>query len=160
MISIAQSRDVQHAPRVRNVYDETYFGLTVLMIDGKEYAVGTLEQAEMAAREIAKECFDLVDIDLLMRFTFLPPEAIVLVRCILNGCYEDIEVLAEVIPDLDMMAEVAVKTQGRLHFLKLWEREFCEYPLSTLPDSYTQPILREMGLAPTDKESIYLYPVR
>lgn len=142
-------------PASLEITDRTYYSMIICEIENREYAVGTIEQANNAAIATAKECLDLIDADLVIQYSDLPPHAKGIVEFIQKGCcWEDCSVLLKVIPDLDALAEAAIATQGRAPFLAFVDG--AEYSLADF-SQHREPILQGLGLSPVQGDAVYLY---
>lgn len=138
------------------VTGHNYYGMTVFKIEGKEYAVGTVEQTELAVRAVAKEYLDLIDTDLLLEYSELPPCAKGLVKFIQEGWWESFDMLREVIPDIDALVEAAIATQGKAPFLSSLNADGVEHSLADFP-RYQNLILQGLGLSPQQGNAVCLY---
>jgi hypothetical protein len=134
---------------------DDFYGLIVFKINGKEYATGTVTEAELAARELARECLDQVDTDLILKHGGLPPKARRLVSYIQEGfAIDESEILQSVIEDLDALIEEAVSQQGRAHFLGVFSNRI-ELSLTQFPSEISRFILRELGLSNAEQVCLY-----
>lgn len=138
--------------------DSPCYGMTVFEIQGREYAVGPVDQAEISARIIAKERLDLIDTNLLIQYSELPPCAEKLVELLQGDGWEIsgvVDVLTEVIPDVEALAEVAIATQGKAVFLSFSDTGQ-EYSLADFPQ-YRDLILQGLGLPSIQGDDVRLY---
>nr|WP_290224247.1 hypothetical protein [Trichocoleus desertorum] len=134
-----------------------FFGLPVFCLDSNNYIVATGQQAEVTARQVAKECLTDVNPNLILKYSCLSPAdvAIQLIRYIQGGCCdEEQRILAAVVKDLDGLADEAVRTQGRACFLGMWGQGI-EYPLVQFPQLQQQAILA--AISAIDERDVYLY---
>jgi hypothetical protein len=141
---------------IRKLQDD-FYGLTCFLINGKEYAVSTVEQAETAARELAKDCLDLIDTELVLKHSCLPPEAAPLIRYVqdgLQGGGDEIDLLIPIIRNLDALIEEAVVTFGRSRFLGVFANQV-ELSLTQFPHRIADSILQELGLERAEQICVY-----
>lgn len=135
--------------------DHDYYGMAIFKIEGKEYAVGTVEQTEIAARGVARECLNLIDTDLLLQHAGLPLHAKEMVKFMQEDCWEAFDVLLKVIPDLDGLVETAIAKQGKTIFLSLYA-DGVEYSLTDF-SQHRDLILQGLGLSPVQGDGVRLY---
>nr|WP_290224317.1 hypothetical protein [Trichocoleus desertorum] len=136
---------------------EDFFGLPIFCLDDKNYIVATGQQAEITARQVAKECLADVNPNLILKYSCLSPAdvAIQLICYIQGGCCdEEQRILTTVVKDLDGLVDEAVKTQGRACFLGMWDQGI-EYPLIQFPQLQQQAILAAINAV--DERDVYLY---
>ncbi|MBW4422451.1 MAG: hypothetical protein KME13_25115 [Myxacorys californica WJT36-NPBG1] len=136
---------------------DDFYGLTCFLINGKEYAAASIEQAELAARELAKECLDLVDTALILKHSCLPPQAASIVRYVqdgLRGGGDEVDLLIPVIHNLDALIDEAVVTFGRSHFLGVFANGI-ELSLVQFPQWIADFILQELGLESSEQVCVY-----
>lgn len=149
--------------QVRKV-DADFHGLALFEIGIEkieEYAVGTVEQAEVAAHELVKQCLGLADPELIIEHSCLPPEAIGLVRLAQHDVWWDSsqnQVLREVISDLDLLAAKTVEAKGREHLLCSHSGSK-ELRLTDIPRLQAVAILQELGIDSDRADDIRLYPL-
>jgi hypothetical protein len=146
------------APRtdIQKSHDD-FYGLTCFLINGREYAASSIEQAEIAARELARDCLDLIDTELVLKHSCLPPEAAPLIRYVqdgLQGGGDEIDLLIPIIRNLDALIEDAVATFGRSHFLGVFANHV-ELSLTQFPRSISGFILQELGLESAEQVCVY-----
>ncbi|MBW4422631.1 MAG: hypothetical protein KME13_26035 [Myxacorys californica WJT36-NPBG1] len=136
---------------------DDFYGLTCFIINGKEYAASSIEQAEVAARELAKECLDLIDTELVLKHSCLPPEAASIVRYVqdgLRGGGDEADLLLSVIRDPHALVDEAVATFGRSHFLGVFANGI-ELSLVQFPRWIADFILQELGLESAEQVCVY-----
>jgi hypothetical protein len=142
-------------------YDEDFYGLAYFKIDGKEYAAGTVEQAKVAARRIARECPDMISPELIIQYSCLPPQSINLVQHLCDGCYLDTTVvrslLDPIITDWEGLLDAAIAARGEEEFLSVYTEGNPEYCLSDFPDAYARLILQALDLPTTQIDTVRLY---
>ncbi|MBW4540693.1 MAG: hypothetical protein KME43_16315 [Myxacorys chilensis ATA2-1-KO14] len=136
---------------------DDFYGLTCFIINGKEYAASSVQQAEVAARELAKECLDLIDTQLVLKHSCLPPEAASIVRYAqdgLRGGGDEADLLLSVIRDPDALVDEAVVTFGRSHFLGVFANGI-ELSLVQFPHWIATFILQELGLESAEQVCVH-----
>ncbi|MDY6784734.1 MAG: hypothetical protein SW833_19685 [Cyanobacteriota bacterium] len=145
-----ESRTVQKARH-------DFYGLDIFEIDDREYIAFTVEQAELAALQLAKECLDSIETELLLKHSYLPSQAAPLIRYLQEGCCEtEIKLLTSIIIDLNALAKEAVALYGWSHFVKLYDSNI-ELSWNHFPTEYADFILNNLGLKPTQQNLVCLY---
>jgi hypothetical protein len=135
-----------------------FFGLPVFRLDDQQdYIVATGAQAEVVARQVAKECLVDISPELILKYSCLAPAdvALKLIQYVQGGGFDtEQHVLAAVVQDLDGLVDEAVRTQGRARFLGMWSQGI-EYPLAQFPLPQRQAILAVIQAV--DEQDVYLY---
>lgn len=138
----------------------TFYGMVIVRLGHQEYVASTIAQAELSARTIARECLDLIDTDLFLQHSTLPPEAKALVKFVQHsiatgiGLEEEVKALIPVIRNLDVLVEEAVTIHGRSHFLGYFNHPN-EMTLADIPTPCADLIRRELQVQ--DDQDICVY---
>lgn len=134
---------------------EDFYGLKIFRINDKEYAIGTPEQAESAAIEMARECLDLIDVELLLKHSGLPLKAKALFVYLEGGCEPERQpAIASLMNDVDALVKEAVEVHGRAYFLGIFD-EGIEFRLSQFPKWCVDFILADLKLDSAEQVCMY-----
>ncbi|MBW4469265.1 MAG: hypothetical protein KME45_03275 [Stenomitos rutilans HA7619-LM2] len=142
----------------------TYYGLPSFKLDGEEYIVGTLAQATTAAAACIRECAissGLIDAEMLLAYSCLPPQALALMRHLQGGCYTIAEeqALMQVL-DVEALTEAALSRYGIARFLCAGYGDTAVgRTLSSFPAHVGEFILQALGLTAEQAATARLYRV-
>jgi len=140
---------------VAKILDYDLYGMTIVSLSNREYAVGTDEEANAATYGYIK--------DSVWSFNFNPDfiasHAIIddvdVIKLIQAKCEDANPTLHKLIPDFDKFFSDAVDGDGRGHFLSSYDGN--EYTLCDIDDDDAQEIAELLEIDTEEFSSYYVY---
>lgn len=109
-----------------SILKHDFYGLTMIKIDGAEYAIGNEEEAVKAAKEYISESVWTFNSDFLACHSCLSSKTIKMIQ---EKCSEDCnDELKDTIADFDHFCDDAIGTDGLGHFLSPYDGEETRFP--------------------------------
>lgn len=104
--------------------DYDHYGLQVFRYEAEEYAVGTDEEADKAAKEEIVSSLWAFRSEFIIDHSDLPYEALEMIKTFQeNKCESANETIEALIKDIDEFVEDAISADGRGHFLSSYDSE-------------------------------------
>lgn len=159
--SAVLERETQAAQLKLRTMDCNFYGMHVFQVGSSEFITGTIAQAELSVQKLLADCLDLVDADMILKYSNLPPEAKSTVQWVQEWFSAAIDApppLATVITDMAALAKEAIATYGRLHLWTLGRTaNHVEHRLSEFPGEVQKFILQELGCPEGDPQEVVMY---
>lgn len=133
--------------------DYDHYGLSVIEIDGEEWAVGTDGQANKATFSYIKESLWAFNKTFLADHTGLPVEVFAALQVDCENSNDAIYTLIEKCGDMDSLVSDAVSSDGRGHFLSPYDGEEKEW--RDLDQETQLGILMAMNQGDLEDENVY-----
>jgi len=136
-----------------------HYGLTILDVDGDEYAVATNEdKADEAAAAYIKDSLWAFTAEFIIDHSKLPYDAIEMIRSFQQDKCEDAnDTIAALIENMDEFVSDAISTDGRGHFLSPYDGK--ETSLKNIDQEYWSQVLGALDLGSKDLDSVLLYRI-
>lgn len=138
-----------------------FYGMYLFYLGHEEFITGTIAQAEESVQRLLVDSLDLVDAELILKYSNLPAESKELVKWVqewFSAALETPPPLATIVTDMAALAKEAIATHGRAYLWTLGrEKNNSERRLSEFPDRIQQFVLAEMGMPEANPQEIVMY---
>lgn len=135
------------------VLDYNFYGLTIVSLGGREYAVGDDSQADDAAKEYIRSSVWAFNPDFLSNHTNLDADIIRIIQE--ANCEDANEPLLRFIDNFNEFVADAVGTDGRGHFISSYDGE--ENTLDSIDSDDAKEIAKVLEIDEDDWSSTYIY---
>jgi hypothetical protein len=136
-----------------DVKDYDHYGLSIIEVDGEEWALGTDEEADKATVSCIKESLWAFNKTFLADHTGLPVDVFAALQKDCESSNDAIYTLIEKCGDMEIFVNDAVSSDGRGHFLSPYDGEEQEW--SDLSEEVQLGVLLAMNQGDLEDENVY-----